>query len=297
MFGYIIANKPELKIREYERYQQYYCGLCRALHQEYGALGQLSLSFDMTFLAMLLTALYEPETKEVNRRCVVHPLEKKPYLCNPCITYAAQMNLLLTYYKCADDWKDEKKLLKGAYGQSLFGEMKKLEKVYPDQCTRVKQCLSKTSYYEKRFAGHLINEQALDTIAAQSGQMMAEIFAWRRDEWEQELRRLGFYMGKYIYLLDAYDDLEQDQKKHLFNPLVSFQNRPDFDEWVYGQLMMLATEAAKTFEELPVLQDAEILRNILYAGIWTRYFAVKEKRWQKTGKNPSRQEETIDSRQ
>jgi hypothetical protein len=297
MFGYIIANKPELKIREYERYQQYYCGLCRGLHQEYGALGQLSLSFDMTFLAMLLTALYEPETKEVSRRCAVHPLEKKPYLCNPCITYAAQMNLLLTYYKCADDWKDEKKLLKGIYGQGLLGEMKKLQKAYPDQCARVKQCLAKTSCYEKRFAGRQINEQALDAIAAQSGQMMAEIFAWRRDEWEQELRQLGFYMGKYIYLLDAYDDLEQDQKKNLFNPLVSFQNRPDFDEWVYGQLMMLATGAAKTFEELPVIQDAEILRNILYAGIWTRYFAVKEKRRQKAGENPSRQEGTIDSRE
>lgn len=276
MFGYIVVNRPELKLREYDRYQEYYCGLCRGLRGEYGAVGQLSLSFDITFLGILLTALYEPETAEKKCRCMVHPLQKKTFLENACLTYAAQMNLLLTYYKCADDWQDEKKLTGFLYEHLIQADIVKLENLYPEKCECIRECLLKTRRYEKYFSGRKINEKALDAIAGQSGRMMAEVFAWRRDEWEQELRTLGFYIGKYIYLLDAYDDLEQDEKKHCFNPLESFKNRDGFDEWVHGQLLMLATAAAKTFEQLPILTDAELLRNILYAGIWTRFLKAKE---------------------
>lgn len=276
MFGYIVVNRPELKIREYDRYQQYYCGLCRALRKEYGARGQLSLSFDVTFLGLLLTALYEPETTEKSCRCEAHPFQKKIFFENECLTYAAHMNLLLTYYKCADDWQDEKKPAKFLYGHLLHGDIRGLERMYPEKCAAIRECLLKASRYEKRFAGHRINEKALDAIAGQSGHMMAEVFAWRHDEWEQELRTMGFCIGKYIYLLDAYDDLERDLKKRCFNPLESFKNRDGFDDWVYGQLLMLATAAARAFEQLPILTDAEILRNILYAGIWTRFLKAKE---------------------
>lgn len=276
MFGYIVVNRPELKIREYDRYQEYYCGLCRALRKEYGAVGQISLSFDITFLGILLTALYEPETAEKKCRCMVHPLQKKAFLENPCLTYAAHMNLLLTYYKCVDDWQDEKKLTGFLYEHLIHADIRKLEALYPEKCERIRECLLKTRHYEKHFDGHNLNEKALDAIAGQSGRMMAEVFAWRRDEWEQELRTLGFYIGKYIYLLDAYDDLERDQKKHCFNPLESFKNRAGFDDWVHSQLLMLATAAAKVFEQLPILTDAELLRNILYAGIWTRFLKAKE---------------------
>lgn len=276
MFGYIVVNRPELKIREHDRYQKYYCGICRALRKEYGVAGQLSLSFDITFLGILLTALYEPGTAERSCRCMVHPVQKKPFLENECLTYAAHMNLLLTYYKCADDWQDEKKLTGFLYGQLIHADVRALEKAYPEKCARIRECLLKTRHYEKHFAGHRINEKALDAIAGQSGRMMAEVFAWRQDEWEQELRILGFYIGKYIYLLDAYDDLERDQKRNCFNPLQSFKYRADFDDWIHGQLLMLATAAAKEFEQLPILTDAEILRNILYAGIWTRFLKAKE---------------------
>ncbi len=278
MFGYIVVNRPELKIREYERYQKYYCGLCRGLREEYGAVGQLSLSFDITFLGILLTALYEPETAEKTSLCMIHPLQKKPYLKNSCLTYAAHMNLLLTYYKCMDDWQDERKTGAFLYGHLLEGEIKRLQKLYPEKCVCIRECLLKTRRCERRFAGRKMNEKALDYIAAQSGRMMGEVFAWKKDEWEQELRTMGFYIGKLIYLMDAYDDLERDEKKHCFNPLRSFQKRADFDEWVYSQLLMLAAAGAKEFEKLPILTDGELLRNILYAGIWNRFLKVKEER-------------------
>ena len=107
MFGYVTVNKPEMKVKDYERYRMYYCGVCHALRNTDGAMGQMSLTYDSTFAAVLLTALYEPDTKMKEAACMVHPVGKKIYLENEIIQYIADMNLILTYYKCLDDWADD----------------------------------------------------------------------------------------------------------------------------------------------------------------------------------------------
>ena len=109
MFGYIITNKDELKIKDYNLYRSFYCGLCQKLKKNYGFIGQLSLSYDMTFLILLLTGLYEESPTQSTCKCIAHPFEKHPISSNSFTAYAADMNLLLTYYKCLDDWTDEKK--------------------------------------------------------------------------------------------------------------------------------------------------------------------------------------------
>ena len=78
MFGYVTINKPELKIKDFDTYQSFYCGLCHSLKTNYGRLGQATLSYDMTFLALLLSGLYEPETTLDSHGCIVHPLSKHP---------------------------------------------------------------------------------------------------------------------------------------------------------------------------------------------------------------------------
>ena len=77
MYGYVVMNKPELKIREYDEYRAYYCGLCKALKHAAGKRGQIALSYDMTFLALLLSALYEPETEKIQERCMIHPVANR----------------------------------------------------------------------------------------------------------------------------------------------------------------------------------------------------------------------------
>ena len=119
MFGYIIINKAEMKFREFDVYHSYYCGLCRRLKEKYGFLGQITLSYDMTFLVMLLTGLYEPETQEKHYKCAAHPFEKHLARINMFTDYAADMNVLFSYYKCRDDWEDERKLWKLAYEKLL----------------------------------------------------------------------------------------------------------------------------------------------------------------------------------
>ena len=97
MFGYIVVHKPELKVREYETYRACYCGLCHSLKKRHGRLGQMTLSFDMTFLALLLTGLYEPQTTSGCGRCLAHPMQRHHYRENPYFDYAADMNVMLTY--------------------------------------------------------------------------------------------------------------------------------------------------------------------------------------------------------
>ena len=110
MFGYITICKPELKIKDFEKYRGYYCGLCQELKERYGLGGQMTLTYDMTFLILLLTSLYEMETEEERHHCRVHPVKRQRMLRGPVTTYAADMNLLLAWYHLKDDWADERKV-------------------------------------------------------------------------------------------------------------------------------------------------------------------------------------------
>ena len=121
MFGYIVMNKPEIKFKDFDLYRSFYCGLCRELKSKYGISGQISLTYDMTFVVILLSALYEPHTQKGSTRCIIHPVCKQPVRRNIVTEYAADMNVLLTYYKCRDDWEDEKKVTALGYSKVLQG--------------------------------------------------------------------------------------------------------------------------------------------------------------------------------
>ena len=117
MFGYIIANKPELKIKEYEIYKSYYCGLCKTLGKNSGQIARLSLSYDMTFVYIVLSALYEPKKSRKTEKCVFHPVKKQYIMVNSIADYVADMSVLMTYLKGRDDWKDRETIEKSIAGR------------------------------------------------------------------------------------------------------------------------------------------------------------------------------------
>ncbi|MCM1026635.1 MAG: DUF5685 family protein [Roseburia sp.] len=272
MFGYIIINKAEMKFKEFDVYQSFYCGICRDLKRKYGALGQISLSYDMTFLAILLTGLYDSETTEGSCKCLAHPFEKHATRNNLFTEYAADMNVLFSYYKCRDDWEDEKKLWKLIYGKLLEGRTGKGLQTYAEKIKRIRMLMQDFSEAEA-------SERAdIDTLAGLFGKVMAEIVTPREDEWSENLRALGFFLGKFVYLCDAYEDVEKDIRKGNVNPLKRRYESPDFEEECKTILTMMMSECCREFEKLPILENVEILRNILYSGVWCRYEAVHEKR-------------------
>ena len=91
MFGYIVMNKPEIKFKDFDLYRSFYCGLCRELKSKYGISGQISLTYDMTFVVILLSALHEPHTQKGSTRCIIHPVCKQPVRRNTVTEYAADM--------------------------------------------------------------------------------------------------------------------------------------------------------------------------------------------------------------
>ncbi|MCR4896745.1 MAG: DUF5685 family protein [Lachnospiraceae bacterium] len=272
MFGYVNINKPEMKIRDYETYRSYYCGLCTALKKSCGLAGQMSLSYDMTFLYILLTDLYEPETKVVQRHCLAHPFSSHPARINEIADYVADMNVLLTYYKCMDDWRDERKLLRLIYGKDLRRCSRKQRRKYREKIRIMRGLLEDIWTKEKE------NCQDPDEMAGLFGQIMSEVFAYRKDEWEDELQRIGYNLGKFTYLVDAYEDIYDDVKKGYYNPLKERLEDPGFEADARTTLTLIMADCCKDFEILPLVEEVDILRNILYSGIWCRFETIQAER-------------------
>ena len=276
MFGYVQADVNALSEAAKPRYEAYYCGLCRALKERYGELGQMTLSYDMAFLWMILSGLYEPEEKISPMRCLFHPVKTRARMQNGLAEYVADMNILLAYHKCRDDKMDEGGV-KGRAGEfALRSAYKQVKAQYPAKCEVVGACMDKIAALEK--------EPGIgpDALANLTGVMLGEIYACRDDVWAPTLRRMGEALGRFIYYMDAYDDYESDVKKGRFTPLKDFHAQADYEELMQSILKMMVGQCAQAFEELPIERDVDIVRNVLYRGVWQRYAAVKAKKAEKS---------------
>ncbi len=278
MFGYVNINRQELSEEAGKIYQSYYCGLCRKLKETAGRRGQLLLNYDMTFLVVLLTGLYEPqENEEASFTCRLHPTKKRCSRINEFTKYAADMNIILSFQNFEDDWRDNHSYAKKAFARLLGKDYLRIKETYPRQVAAVEQYLSDLEEMER------VKETNIDLVAGLTGTMLGEIFAYKEDMWADELRCLGFYLGKFIYLMDAYEDVAKDKKNGCYNPLIRIyeEDNKDFDTFCKLMLTSMISEAAKSFERLPILLHADILRNILYSGVWSRYEYNQLKRQKK----------------
>jgi len=278
MFGYVIVNKAELKFREFDIYHSYYCGLCRTLKEKYGKIGQMTLSYDMTFLIMLLTGLYEPVDEIGKGKCIAHPFEKHIWRRNEYTEYVADMNLLLSYYKCKDDWADEKKYTKLIYSKFLNPKYHQMKTAYLQKVDKIAALLKDIT------AGEMAEESDIDIMSGRFGEIMGEIFVYRQDEWAASMYKIGFYLGKFIYLIDAYEDIENDLKSKTFNPFVKSFQEEGFEKYCHQILTMMMAECSREFEKLPIIENVEILRNILYSGVWCKFDMITNKRNEKQEK-------------
>ncbi len=282
MFGYININRGELAKEDAKAYQAYYCGLCQELKKSCGTKGQMLLNYDMTFLIVLLTGLYEFGHEETAFTCPLHPTRKQTAWQNPATTYAADMNVILACHNLEDDWRDGRAYTKKALARAFVKDYGRIREKYPAQVAAVERYMRELSEAEEA------QEENIDRIAGLTGEMTGEIFGWRQDEWSEELRCLGFYMGKFIYLMDAYEDLEKDRKRQAYNPFARMvcEQEGDFETFVKLLLTSMMSECAKSFERLPILMHADILRNVLYSGVWSKYeyIQLKKKKLEKKKK-------------
>lgn len=264
MFGYVMANVRELSKEQQSRYNSVYCGICRQIRQRSSNLARLGLSYDMAFLALLLMSLYEPQEQTGKRACALHPAKPRSWVDNVYVRYAADMNVALAYYNALDDYEDEKKpgakLLAGSFGKG----MDRIRADYPRQCAAMENCIATLSELETA------NCANPDEPANCFGTLMAELLVYHEDLWAENLRQMGYALGRFIYLADAATDYRKDKKKHRYNPFLAMGMEEDWQRW--EQYLVLAMgRCTDHYERLPLVQDKKLLDNILYSGVWVEY--------------------------
>lgn len=183
------------------------------------------------------------------------------------VWFSFPMTIALTYHKCLDDWKDDRNLLKKCCASLLKKQYNKVKQQYPEQCRCIERSLTELSYMEEN--------NILDPDGASHclGHLMESLFLYRKDHWEPQLLALGYGLGQYIYLADTIADLEEDRRKKRYNPLKELSVPPS-----EATLRMVLGRASEAFEQLPLVQDLHLLRNIFYSGIWLKYTQETQKK-------------------
>lgn len=266
MFGYVVANSCKLSQEQRTDYKECYCAVCKAIGDSYGQLCRLTLTYDMTFLSLLMEGIYALPRERKETRCPAHPFRKCTFARSEASEYAGAMNVLLAYYNLLDNWSDDKSLASLTFAKIIKRKKRKAEKQYPRQSEAIKNCLLRLSETEK--AG-VLNP---DIPSAIFGELMGELFVWREDENADKLRAFGRTLGRFIYIMDACLDFKSDLKKKKYNPMAQC-TAADFEP----TLTLLMGECSQEFENLPLSANKELLSNIIYSGVWTRWEQAKRK--------------------
>lgn len=263
----MIAPKDAIDEEEQQRYLAAYCGLCKTIGTQYGQISRFALTYDMVFLELLLGSLYEPLESYKNSRCIAHPTKIRPWMKNGFDSYAADLTVALVYFKQLDDWHDENSTRAKIAANILRSSYKQISQKIPRQCKVIEEQLSIISKAEAQKCDDP------DEMASYFGILMGELFIMNEDEWSPALRRFGNYLGRFIYLMDALCDIDEDVKKGHYNPFVL----AGIDcQSAYNALMIYIGKATAIFEKLPLERDLHLMRSILYSGVWQRYNNLKQ---------------------
>ena len=263
MFGYVTANRSELTKEQYDRYGGVYCGICRSIKAQASQAARLGLSYDITFLSLLLMSLYEPEEETGRNHCILHP-KRRSWIENEYVRYGADMNVALAYYNCLDDWQDDGKRAAKIMANILGKSCPAIEEKYPRQCGAIRDCITALSRLEK--AGCANPDEPANCF----GRLMAELMVYREDLWAEDLRQMGRQLGRFIYLADAALDYDRDRRKGKYNPYLAMGMEKNWPQWE-EYLVLALSGCTEAFERLPLVQDKALLDNILYSGVWTNF--------------------------
>lgn len=286
MFGYVTPLKAELKVKDFTKFRSYYCGLCFQLKNSAGNIPRMVLNYDMTFLAILLDSLSVKEPNIEIKRCIAHPKDKKPVIINnDALHYAAAMNLTLYYHKLKDNIQDDNNLKSKVFEKILYPYQKKINKSIDDINDIIRVNLRTLTELEKNK-----NFSSIDEICHPFSDIVGNILKAYPNEFindseslRNELYKLGYTLGKWIYLIDAFDDLKDDIEKKKFNPinyLFNEDNKPyeELISLIQGRLeftiLNCSYNCKDIISKLPLKRNEDILKNILELGMMDKYVGI-----------------------
>lgn len=307
MFGYVTLYKPEIRMKDWERYNAYYCGVCKSIGARFGQFPRTLLSFDAAFFALALAGLSDDESLcAVSReRCAAHPVKQKLIVREPAIDYAADVMLLLAYYKMKDDKQDEHSLKAAAGERYLRGAMRKIRKAHPVLCAVTEEQVKRQAELEsqrcdsvdlaadptgriieavltegqKCIAGASADRAATEAVGAKTAGETAA---------ERVLAQFGYQLGRFIYLIDAADDITADIASGGYNPFkerfrynASGETGKAFSRRVRGDaeriLLSCLADMANSFDLLEMKRNADIIENVIRCGLLKRTDEVLKK--------------------
>ena len=284
MFGYVRPLTPELRVRELEDYKAVYCGLCRAMGKRYGLLARLMLNYDFAFLAMAQAS--GPDPCQISQcRCPAHPFHKrKMCLQMPALEIAADESLILSVQKLRDDAAD-RGLLRGLPARLaafvLTPAYRKAAAARPDFDRRVTQCLDELHAMERERCPSL--DRPADTFARILQAAAPDTGDISRD---RALGQMLYHVGRWIYLIDAWDDLEEDLRSGSYNPIDARYAGQGGEHLQDVKITLLHSRnlAAGAYELAKAERWDAILSNILYLGLPAVEQMVFTGRWQRSKK-------------
>ncbi len=272
MLGYVKAYKPNLKMSEYELYRGVYCSLCKNLGRRYSPLAQLFLSFDFTLAALITLSLKDEKCRFLHSRCPYNPAKK----CLKCadssyLDSCADAVIITVYYKLLDNLHDKgikDKILAALIFPIIALMHKKAKRLSPETDSITKAAIKKQNTAEKTGSG-------IDAAAEPSARALADIFSLGLDGDEKLIvSTLGYMVGRFVYILDAVDDLEKDMKSGNFNPfsgeITDFSNllqKRSFADKAQQMLNLTQNEAVAAFDLLETKRFGSIISNIIYDGL------------------------------
>ena len=262
MFGYVKPLIPELRVKEYDFYKSVYCGLCCSMKKHTGELSRVTLSFDMTFFALVRMALAHTQIGIRRRRCFMHPLRRRPIMSdNDALAYTADVSAVLTYHKLEDTVCDEKGL-KRFFARLLrpFASVihRKARKRRQDISLIAKQSLRALADLERE------NCAVADMPADVFGDMLGKMLSYGLEGATARIAyEIGLHTGRWVYLTDAVADCEDDRRSGSYNPfLAAFPDREQFDRIRHTLGGVMAMEAASIMRAVDLIDfsDRAVLR-------------------------------------
>lgn len=274
MFGYVNICAEKISEEDKKLYSSYYCGLCKAIAKK-SQFMRLGLNNDLTFLSVLLSGVYaeNPEFK-LNSRCLMHGFKKHDEVkLNTVMDYTSDMNILLVYLKICDDASDEDKASTKAMKVLFKNTAEKIIRKYPKISSEISENLKKLSVLEE-------NEcNIIDEVADCFAKLLEAVFVpdFIKDEGTRKvISWMGYNIGRWIYIADAYEDLEKDKKKNNYNPLLC-SNSETLKKDIYDSMTYTLANVANAYDLLDIKRNDTLIRNILYAGLPLRQEGIFNK--------------------
>lgn len=275
MFGFIRIFKPYMRFCEYDSYKAVYCGLCKELGKSFGIMSRFTLSYDFTFLAMLDIAVNEKDISITKQRCIAHPVKKT--VCASCtsdMSYTACAAVISIYHKLRDDCMDKglkKKVASHLVLPFIKKHYRKAKSLYPELADVVETQMKRQTEIERNRCTNL------DLAGEPTALIMSAIAGQISDDTEKKenLARLGYLLGRYVYFCDALADLTDDYKKGNYNPLVlsgitditDNSQKDKVKEIATDTVNMTLGEIANTFVSLDIQKYRPVFDNIIYLGL------------------------------